>query len=125
MPLHVTHRLEYAVRALVALARANGPLTAEQIAVSEQVPRLYLLVILRDLATAGVLESRRGRRGGFQLVRDPEKLTIAEISDVLERHRPPHTSGSHVTFARYPAVWAKARDAAWGVLASVAIADLV
>src|SRR4051795_3467448 len=82
-PLSVSHRLEYAVQALMSLARAEGPLTAEQMANEDGLPRLYLLVILRDLTAAGLLASRRGRRGGFSLLVGPAALTVADVHAAL------------------------------------------
>ena len=118
-PWAVSHRVEYAVRALIELARAHRPLTAQQIAGSEGLPRLYLLAILRDLTTGGILTSRRGRHGGFALARDPSGLSVDEVVAVLDPHGEAPAADGPV-----PQLWLEAYDAARGVLASVTIADL-
>jgi len=117
----VPHRLDYAVRALVALARADGPLTAEQIGSAEAIPHRYLLRIFRELVTQGVLASRRGRHGGFDLVRAPESLTVAEVVGMLEQQA---TLGAPPALDSVPGLWSAADAAGYDVLASVTIADL-
>lgn len=122
----MTHRLAYAVCALVALTRHGGPLTAKQISAAEGIPRPYLLSILRDLAVGGVLESRRGRNGGFTLARGPETLSVAEVADLLRGAPAPAETEEVVDspLRRFPHLWAGADEAARQALAAVSIADL-
>lgn len=71
----------YALKAMLHLAE-NGreqPLRVDDIAAGLGVPRNYLSKILHVLARAGLLESTRGPRGGFQLTRDPARLRLADV----------------------------------------------
>ncbi|MFT3788364.1 MAG: Rrf2 family transcriptional regulator [Tepidisphaeraceae bacterium] len=71
---------EYAFRAMTYLASADGPAGSERIAAEVKVPKPYLLKILRDLVSAGLLESQRGPNGGFALVRRPETFPCSKCS---------------------------------------------
>jgi Rrf2 family protein len=51
----------------------------EEIAASAGVPRRFLEHILLDLKKKGIVESRRGRAGGYVLVKDPGELTIGNV----------------------------------------------
>ncbi|MEX2531299.1 MAG: Rrf2 family transcriptional regulator [Gemmatimonadota bacterium] len=78
---------EYALRAMVHLARRGTgaqPAQADEIAEALGVPRNYLSKILHALTRGGLLESTRGRRGGFQVAGDPTKLPLARIVEVFE-----------------------------------------
>jgi len=72
---------EYALRACLELARRGDaePVRVDDIARTLDVPRNYLSKILHELGRAGLLDSTRGPRGGFQLASPPEKITLARI----------------------------------------------
>ncbi len=72
---------EYAVRVVVRLAKLESGTWAQanDLATDVDVPANYLSKLLHQLAAAGVLESRRGRGGGFRLARNAESLTVAEV----------------------------------------------
>lgn len=76
---------EYALRAVVCLgARPDRPQSARAIAASSDVPVPYLAKILKDLARAGVLRSRRGRDGGFALVRSASETSVLSIVNAID-----------------------------------------
>ena len=71
---------EYAIRALANLASAReGTARAEQIAKSEGLPGPVLSKILQELVRKGLLKSRRGPGGGFQLARSAELITLHDV----------------------------------------------
>lgn len=71
---------EYALRAVLALAvEPGGQLGAAQLADRLGVPGNYLSKTLHQLARAGVLESTRGKSGGFRLGRDAARITLLEV----------------------------------------------
>ena len=79
---------EYAMRAMLALAaNSTKSLTTQQIADSMLVPRSYLSKVLQSLVHAGLVESKRGLRGGFVLARKPEELTLLEILDSVSPYK--------------------------------------
>lgn len=77
----ISQRSRYALKALIYLARL-GPGVARStrlIAEHEQIPSAFLEQIMIDLKRAGLVASRRGKEGGYQLDRVPADLTLATI----------------------------------------------
>ncbi len=75
---------EYAVRAVVVLARTHGgSLSAGEIASILGAPRNYLSKTLSTLARRGILRSTRGPGGGYALAVAPGGLSVADIADVF------------------------------------------
>ena len=79
-------KAEYGVRVMVDLARRGGaePVALADIAESEGLPLAYLEHLVARLRRAGLVESRRGARGGYLLAREPAEITMAEVVEALE-----------------------------------------
>jgi Rrf2 family protein len=77
----ITQKAKYAFKALFHLAAlpAGESLQIEEIAKGAGVPRKFLEHILLDLKKKGVVESRRGRAGGYVLIKRPRDMTIGAI----------------------------------------------
>ncbi len=76
--------IEYALRAVVALASARGrSLTTRQIAAAMQVPPSYLSKVLQALVRAGIVQSTRGLKGGFVLVGEPADWRMLDILNAV------------------------------------------
>ena len=79
---------EYALRALTELARYEPEewVLTQDLAAHLNMPVHYLAKVLQTLARKGILESQRGRQGGFRLGRKAETITawdvVAELDDV-------------------------------------------
>lgn len=84
MPMYISARSDYALRALVTLGAARKPMTAEELATSQELPVNYLEAILLDLRRGGLVASRRGPEAGYRFLRPPEELTPADVMRVLE-----------------------------------------
>ncbi|MBS0193248.1 MAG: Rrf2 family transcriptional regulator [Proteobacteria bacterium] len=81
----LTMKAKYALRALCALAGAEAPrLQARQIARDARVPEKFLEAILVDLRKAGILDSKRGVRGGHALARPAAQIMIGDVIRVLD-----------------------------------------
>lgn len=80
---------QYAIRALAHLAqRQEQPsewVLARSIASELGIPASFLAKVLQTLTSHAVLESQRGRRGGFRLRRDPERLSLFEVVELFDR----------------------------------------
>ena len=78
---------QYAIRALAYLAvRERGQwVLARQIAAALDIPSPFLAKILQTLAVEGILESQRGRNGGFRLVRNPDRLPLFDIVEAFDK----------------------------------------
>ena len=83
--MHVTARGDYAVRAAVELAAAEGETRkVADIAAAQEIPARFLENILLALRRAGLVQSRRGADGGFRLARPPEPITLADVLRAVE-----------------------------------------
>ena len=82
---------EYALRAIVCLASSPAQArSADILAKKTLVPRSYLNRVLQDLATAGLVQSRPGPGGGYELARPIRDVTILDVVNAvspLERIR--------------------------------------
>lgn len=74
-------KCKYAIKTLVRLASdfGGGYLLTNEIARGEHIPKKFLEQILLDLKHAGYLRSKQGSKGGYRLVQDPRKISLAEI----------------------------------------------
>jgi Rrf2 family cysteine metabolism transcriptional repressor len=82
-------RAEYGVRVMVALAAEQAkddsfPSSLAQIADANGLPFAYLEHLAARLKKSGLVESRRGPRGGYLLSRPAEQISMAEIVEALE-----------------------------------------
>jgi len=87
--LKVSQKLEYAMRAMIELARRRDEgmlVPARQIAERQRIPLRFLEQQLGALNKAGLVESFRGAGGGCRLSRAPEEITVAEIAGAIEGH---------------------------------------
>lgn len=75
----------YALRVMVELAK-NGEefVSLKEISQQESIPHKFLENIMTELAKAGLVESSRGKNGGYRLTRPPKDYTVAEILSVTE-----------------------------------------
>ena len=80
----IRRKTDYGLRALVAIARAEGPMRTEELAAQEGVPVAFLHKALTDLANAGVLDGQRGRAGGFTLARPADEITVLEAIEIMQ-----------------------------------------
>ncbi len=79
--MRVTTRTRYAIRALYHLAfhRPGQAAQAKEIAEVQKIPLRFLEQILQDLRRAGLIEARRGPRGGYALARPPAEISMADV----------------------------------------------
>jgi Rrf2 family protein len=79
-------KAEYGVRVMVELARRAGedPIPLTEIAEHDGLPLAYLEHLVARLRKAGLVDSRRGSRGGYMLARPPAEITMAEVVEALE-----------------------------------------
>ncbi len=76
---------EYGLRAVVFLAQnPGGPKKLREIAAATRSPAGYLIKMLQALAKAKILSVQRGSNGGFVLRRDPARLTVLEVINVID-----------------------------------------
>ena len=84
--MKLSTRARYGVRLMHVLAQNYGrePVYLKDIARQEEISEKYLSLIIIPLKGRGLVSSVRGAYGGYNLARDPSKITLKEIVDVLE-----------------------------------------
>lgn len=85
----LSKKAKYAINALVYLAKnynANGstPIPIRQITENQNIPTKFLEAILLDLKNARILNSKKGKNGGYTLNRPPEEIHMAEIMRLFD-----------------------------------------
>jgi Rrf2 family protein len=99
----ISQKAKYALRALVALCRARESGTPQMIAEisrTQAIPKKFLEQILLELKRHGVVVSRRGRQGGYVLLRAPERVTFGEILRLIDGPIAPLPCLSKVAYRR-------------------------
>ena len=82
----ISKKAKYALKALKVLAREyeKGPLLISNIAESENIPKKFLEAILLELRNHGILQSQKGKGGGYYLRMPPEQVTFAKIIRIID-----------------------------------------
>jgi Rrf2 family protein len=134
-------RTEYGVRVMVELARrdGDGPVSLTDIAANEELPLAYLEHLVARLRKSGLVESRRGARGGYLLARPAADVSMAEVVEALEGSIAPiecisqaadgglvcsrETGADHVCPTKL--LWTRVQGAIVGTLQDTRLSDLV
>lgn len=84
--MKLSRTVSYAVRAALQLARRESPdpVPCNQLASEGKMPERFLLQVLRNLVTHGILRSTRGVDGGYTLVRRPEEVSLLEVIEAID-----------------------------------------
>lgn len=82
----LSQKTQYAVRAVFELAKreGTGPVKASKIASSEYIPLRFLENILAGLRQAGIVESVRGKDGGYALARPSARTSVGEVIRLIQ-----------------------------------------
>ena len=77
----LSKRAKYALKALIALASGppGEPVRIQDIARRERIPQKFLEMILLELRNRGILQSKKGKGGGYYLVRDPKTVMVGQL----------------------------------------------
>ncbi len=77
----LSQRTRYTIRALLHLADryGEGPVQLSEIAERQNIPAKFLTVMLSSMRRAGLVETMRGREGGYWLARPPQEISYGEI----------------------------------------------
>lgn len=83
--MQITRQADYAVRAVLHLARSGEQRTAtSSIAEEQHIPPSFLAKIISQLSIAGLLHTSRGARGGVTLARNPAEITLLEVIEAID-----------------------------------------
>jgi Rrf2 family protein len=137
-------KAEYGVRVMVELARRTAgdggqPVPLAEIAANDGLPLAYLEHLVARLRKAGLVDSRRGSRGGYLLARPAAQITMAEVVEALEGSIAPieciseaadgsivcarESGADHVCPTKL--LWTRVRMSIIGTLRETTLADLL
>ncbi len=83
----LSKKSKYAISALVHLARKYGAderVLISDISEKERIPKKFLETILLELKNAGILGSKKGKGGGYYLIKRPQDVNMAEVIRLFE-----------------------------------------
>jgi Rrf2 family protein len=134
----LSHKSKYALKAMIVLAKeyGQGPVLIADIARREEIPRKFLELILLELRNRGILQSKKGKGGGYFLGRSPHKITLGEVLRDIEGPLAPIGCVSQTAYARCEdcrhertcgirMVMKDVRDATAKILDSTTLADVI
>ncbi|MHB1400252.1 MAG: RrF2 family transcriptional regulator [Trichloromonadaceae bacterium] len=100
----ISKKTKYGLQALLLLAReyGQGPLLISALAERERIPKKFLEFILLQLKNAGVLQSQKGKGGGYFLGRPPADISIGQAIRILEGPLAPVACVSETAYQRCP-----------------------
>lgn len=134
--VRVSAKVDYAVRACVELAVAQGreasvrPVKAEALARAQEIPLKFLENILQGLRQAGIVESRRGPDGGHLLARPAAQIALADVIRAIDGPlagvggRRPEDVAFPGAAEPMQEVWVAVRASLRRVLENVSLADV-
>lgn len=122
-------KVEYACQVLAQLGytvnKAELP-HIDDLAKAESVPSNYLVQILNELRTSGLINSKRGKQGGYALARQPADISLFDIMKSVEgevlAHRP---SGEGASSKKTSAIWDDVSDRFELILKSYTVEDFM
>lgn len=83
-------RIYESLKTLCCLANASEPLQAHEIASAASLPPAQTAKILQLMTWAGFVESRRGTKGGFWLVKPADGIRVTDVADFFSHHTHGH-----------------------------------
>ncbi len=96
----ISKRTQYGLKAILALGRRfrEGPVLIATLSKEESIPLKFLEVILLELKGQGLLESKKGKGGGYHLSRPPSTITIGSVIRMMEGPLAPLPCASETAF---------------------------
>jgi Rrf2 family protein len=127
--VQITGRLDYALRAMVTLARVEQPVTVGKLAAdSGNLSVNYLYVLLDELRRGALVHIQRGPNGGVVLAQPASRLTVKDVVQAMEGavafSDEPTDADSEKALGHFSTVWLAAHNAMLDALAQVTLADL-
>lgn len=99
----LSKQTQYSLRALYALSRAYSgkkSVLIADIAEHDAIPKKFLEQILLKLKAQGLVESKKGKGGGYMLARAPQKITLGEVIRLIEGPLAPLPCASVTAYRR-------------------------
>ncbi len=134
----LSKKSKYALKAMLVLAKeyGQGPVLISDIGRRESIPHKFLELILLELKHQGLLQSKKGKGGGYFLGRDPHQISVGHIVRVLDGPIAPLPCVSKTAYMRcrecrderscgIRIVMKEVRDATAKIMDSTSLADML
>jgi Rrf2 family protein len=97
----ISKKTKYALKALIYLAREydKGPILISDLARDERIPKKFLELILLSLRNNGILQSKKGKGGGYYLGKSPKSVSMGQVIRILEGPLAPVPCVSETAYA--------------------------
>lgn len=84
--MKISTKTRYGMRFMIDLAEryGQGCVPMKEVAERQSISKKYLEQVVAPLSEAGLLKVSRGQKGGFQLSRPPDEITLADVVDASE-----------------------------------------
>ena len=98
----ISKKTKYGLKALIYLARRyeQGPILIADLAQEENIPKKFLEAILLALKNNGLLQSKKGKGGGYYLARHPRSITFGQAIRIMEGSLAPVPCVSESSYAK-------------------------
>jgi len=129
--MHIPAKVDYGMRALLALAERGEPTTSEALATAQDLPAKFLGSIMNDLRRAGLVASQRGAEGGYRLARSAGEISVADVMRALDgplaevRGLRPEDATYQGAATHLQDVWVAVRASLRSVLEEATLQDIV
>lgn len=131
--MKISTKGRYALRLIIELAKAPAgvPVRLRELAEKQEISEKYSEQIISLLRRGGIVIAKRGTQGGYDLAKDPKKITVGEVLRLTEgdlspvpclenNGEPCERKNSCATYM----LWSKLKDAIDSVVDNITIADL-
>jgi Rrf2 family protein len=130
--MQIPRRVDYGLRAVIYLSGQDPArcCSIAEIAKQQGVPRKFLEKIIQDLIRAGLIKSKRGSSGGYQLARTPEQISFCDVIEAIEGPvavnicMDQHSSCDQMPRCTMIGVWSEVQNRITEVLSRTTIAAL-
>jgi Rrf2 family protein len=134
----ISKKTKYGLKALIYLAREydKGPILISDLAREERIPKKFLELILLTLKNYGILQSKKGKGGGYYLGKPPETISMGHVVRILDGPLAPVPCVSETAYAKCEEcddehtcgirlVMKEVRDAIASILDGTTLADVL
>lgn len=133
--MRISHRCEYALRALLELAKSSGegPVRIEAIARRQTIPKKFLANLLVQLKRGRFVESKKGPEGGYYLALPARQIKVGDVVRFIDGQIAPiqcvaSTVGDRCDIGGrcgYLPVWKRVRDVVAEIVDGTTVADVL
>ncbi len=98
----ISKKTKYGLKAMIYLAKVydQGPILIADLAREERIPKKFLELILLTLKNNGVLQSRKGKGGGYYLGKPPKEISLGKLVRILDGPLAPVPCVSETAYAK-------------------------